>query len=52
MPWAVAPVGVFDGGEGVVVVAAPFGLAEAGIAAECDPVRDHADELVFLGTGG
>jgi hypothetical protein len=46
---AIAPVGVVDGGVGVVVVAAPLGFRKAGVAAQYDPVGDRADQLVFGG---
>ncbi len=41
---AIAPIRVCDGFEGLVVVAAPLGFSEAGVAAECYPGCNCADE--------
>ena len=49
---AIAPLRVVDGSEGLVVVAAPLGFSEAGVATECYPVCDRADKRISGGSGG
>jgi hypothetical protein len=42
--WAITPVWVVEHDEGIGVVAAPFGLVEAGVGPEDNPVGDGVDE--------
>ena len=49
---SIAPIRVIDGGEGLVVVVAPLGFSEAGVAAEGYPVCNRADERIHGGAGG
>ncbi len=43
---AIAPIRVIDGGEGLVVIVAPLGFLEAGVAAEGYPVCNRVDERI------
>ncbi len=50
--WEIAPIGVIDGVDGVVMVGAPFQFSESGVTAGGDPVCYCADEGVLRGTCG